>query len=131
LSDRNIVKKSYQHNEKKEDHYCYEQMLQRWKFGESQTNGITRGKSLGKMQKALANGRLPGVLPRAQSPAIQVITNDHARALGPGKFVWGTFPGTTPDNFSDVCILSWPTFQTVFHKFSEVKSNADMRFASG
>jgi len=33
------------------------------------------------MQKALSNGRLPG----AESQAIQVITNDHARALAPGK----------------------------------------------
>jgi len=56
------------------------------------------------MQKALANGRLPGVLPGVQSPAIQVIANDYARALAPGKN-----PGATPGkmcrhacSFSDV-----------------------------
>ena len=47
---------------------------------------LPRAEALAKMQKALANGRLPGVLPGAQSPAILVITNDHARALAPGKF---------------------------------------------
>jgi len=37
------------------------------------------------MQKALSNGHLPRVFPGAQSPTIQVIANDHARALAPGK----------------------------------------------
>jgi len=39
----------------------------------------------GKMQKALENGRLSGVFPRAQSLIIQVIANDHVKALAPGK----------------------------------------------
>jgi len=55
------------------------------------------------MHKALANRRFPG----AQSSAKQVVANDHARDLAPGKFVWGTFPG----NFSDACRQSWPAFQ--------------------
>jgi len=64
--------------------------------------------ALTKMQKALANGRLPGVLPGAQSPAILVIANHLARALAPGKFTgfcrlcqhhishFQTMPGTLP-----------------------------------
>ncbi|AES76991.1 hypothetical protein MTR_6g090270 [Medicago truncatula] len=34
-----------------------------------------KGGSPGKMQKALANGRLPGVLPGAESPANLLIAN--------------------------------------------------------
>jgi hypothetical protein len=37
------------------------------------------------MQKSLANGRLPGVLPGAEYPANLLIANDPARALAPGK----------------------------------------------
>jgi len=37
------------------------------------------------MQKALANGRLSGVLPGAESPANLLIANELARALAPGK----------------------------------------------
>jgi hypothetical protein len=60
------------------------------------------------MQKALANGRLPGVLPGAESPANLLIANDFARALAPGKFAgfcrlcqhhishFQTMPGTLP-----------------------------------
>ncbi|KEH41671.1 hypothetical protein MTR_1g053560 [Medicago truncatula] len=33
------------------------------------------------MQKALANGRLPGVLPGAESPANLLIANDPARGF--------------------------------------------------
>jgi len=44
-------------------------------------------------------------LPGAQSPANQVIAYDHVRALAPGKFAWGRFPGITPNNFSDACRL--------------------------
>jgi len=51
---------------------------------------FARGRSLGKMQKALANGRLPGVLPGAKSPANLLIANDPARALAPGKCALGT-----------------------------------------
>jgi len=54
---------------------------------------FARGRSPGKMQKALANGRLPGVLPRAESPTNLLITNDPARALAPGKCAPGTCPG--------------------------------------
>lgn len=43
------------------------------------------------MQKALANGRLLGVLPGAESPANLLIANDPARGLAPG-----TGPGSTP-----------------------------------
>jgi len=50
-----------------------------------------------KMQKALAIGRLPGVLPGAESPANLLIANEYARALVPGKFA----PSTGPEsNFS-------------------------------
>ena len=48
------------------------------------------------MQKALAIGRLPGVLPGAESPANLLIANEYARALAPGKFAPGTGPGSTP-----------------------------------
>jgi len=48
------------------------------------------------MQKSLANGSLPGVLPGAEYPANPLIANDHARALAPGKYAPGTGPGTTP-----------------------------------
>jgi len=42
---------------------------------------FARAGSPGKMQKALANGRLPG----AESPANLLIANDFARALALGK----------------------------------------------
>jgi len=58
---------------------------------------FARGRSPGKMQKALAIGRLPGVLPGAESPANLLIANEYARALVPGKFA----PSTSPEsNFS-------------------------------
>ena len=70
---------------------------------------FARGKSPGKTLKALAFGRLPGVLPRAESPANLLIANEHARALAPGKYAPGTNPGITPGKmchmhagFSDV-----------------------------
>ncbi|AES92290.1 hypothetical protein MTR_4g127850 [Medicago truncatula] len=47
---------------------------------------FARGRSPGKMLKALATGRLPGVLPRAESPANLLIANELVRALAPGKF---------------------------------------------
>ena len=53
---------------------------------------FARGKSPGKMLKALATGRLP----RAESPANLLITNELARALAPGKCAPGTNPGVTP-----------------------------------
>ena len=46
---------------------------------------FARGRSPVKMQKALANGRLPGVLPGAESPANLLIANSPARGLAPGK----------------------------------------------
>ena len=46
---------------------------------------FARGRSPGKMLKALAIGRLSGVL-RAESPANLLIANEPARALAPGKF---------------------------------------------
>jgi len=69
---------------------------------------FAKGGSPGKMHKALANGRLPGVLPGAESPANLLIANDFARALAPGKFAgfcrlcqhhishFQTMPGTLP-----------------------------------
>lgn len=57
---------------------------------------FARGRSPVKMQKALANGRLPGALPGAESQANMPIANEHARALAPGKFTHGKDPGTTP-----------------------------------
>ena len=58
---------------------------------------FARGRSPGKMQKSLANGRLPGVLPGAEYPANPLIANDPARALAPGKCAPGKCaPGTTP-----------------------------------
>ena len=48
------------------------------------------------MLKALAFGRLPGVLPGAESPANLLIANEPARALAPGKYAPGTNPGITP-----------------------------------
>lgn len=64
---------------------------------------FARGRSPGKMQKALAKGRLPGVLPGAEYLANPLIANDPARALAPGKCAPGKGPGTTPGNFSDAC----------------------------
>ncbi|AES99438.1 transmembrane protein, putative [Medicago truncatula] len=46
--------------------------------------------------EALANGRLLGVLPGAESQANLLIANDSARGLAPGKCAPGTGPGTTP-----------------------------------
>jgi len=57
---------------------------------------FARGRNPGKMQKTLAKVRLPGVLPVARSPANQLIANEHAMALAPGKSAPGTGPGTTP-----------------------------------
>jgi len=69
---------------------------------------FARGRSPGKMLKALATGRLPGVLPTVESPANLLIANDPARALTPGKFAgfcrlcqhhishFQTMPGTLP-----------------------------------
>ena len=57
---------------------------------------FARGRSPGKMQKALAIGRLPGVLPGAESQANMLIANEFARALAPGKYAPDTGPGTTP-----------------------------------
>ena len=37
-------------------------------------------------KKVLANGRLPGVLPGAESSANLLIANDPAKALAPGEF---------------------------------------------
>jgi len=54
---------------------------------------FARGRNPGKMQKTLAKVRLPGVLPGAGSPANQLIANEHARALAPGKSAPGTTPG--------------------------------------
>ncbi|KEH41689.1 hypothetical protein MTR_1g053785 [Medicago truncatula] len=51
-----------------------------------------RGRSPGKMLKALATGRLPG----AESPANLLIANDPARGLAPGKCAPGKGPGSTP-----------------------------------
>jgi len=49
------------------------------------------------MQKALSNGRLPGVLPGAESPANLLIANNPARGLAPGKLCGA---------HSDACRLS-------------------------
>jgi hypothetical protein len=57
---------------------------------------FARSRSPVKMQKALANGRLPGALPGAESPANMPIANEHARALAPGKCVPGKGLGITP-----------------------------------
>ena len=53
------------------------------------------------MLKALATGRLPGVLPGAESPANLLIANEFARALAPGKCAPNTDPGSTP---SKLCL---------------------------
>jgi len=58
---------------------------------------FARGRSPGKMQKALAIGRLPG----AESPANLLIANEFAKALAPGKCAPDTGPGTTP---SKLCL---------------------------
>jgi hypothetical protein len=57
---------------------------------------FARGRIPVKMQKALANGRLPGVLPGAESPANLLIANCPARGLAPGKMRSWHRPGTTP-----------------------------------
>jgi len=54
---------------------------------------FSRGRSPGKMQKALAIRRLPGVLPGAESPANLLIANEFSRALAPGKCAPDTGPG--------------------------------------
>jgi len=46
---------------------------------------FARGRSPGKMQKALAIGRLPRVLPGAKSLANLLIANEFSRALAPRK----------------------------------------------
>jgi len=50
---------------------------------------FARGRNPGKMQKTLAKVRLPG----AGSPVNQLIANELARALAPGKSAPGTTPG--------------------------------------
>jgi len=57
---------------------------------------FARGRSPGKMQKALAIGRFPGVLPGAESQANMLIANEFARVLAPDKYAPDTGPGTTP-----------------------------------
>jgi len=52
-----------------------------------------RGRSLGKMLKALATGCLPRVFPGAESPANLLIANEPARALASGKCAPDTDPG--------------------------------------
>jgi len=54
---------------------------------------FARGKSPGKMLKALATGGLPGVLLGAESPANLLIVNCHVRGLAPGKCAPGIGPG--------------------------------------
>jgi len=63
---------------------------------------FTSGRTRGKMLKALATGRLSGVLPGAESPANLLIANDPARGLAFGKCTPGIGPGSTPDN---LCML--------------------------
>jgi len=57
------------------------------------------------MQKSLADGRLPGVLSRAEYPANPFVANDPARVLAPG-----TDPGSTP---SKLCLHKYRLLQTV------------------
>jgi len=69
---------------------------------------FARGRSPGKMLKALATGHFPGVLLGAKSPANLLIANEPARALALGKFAgfcrlcqhhinhFQTMPGTLP-----------------------------------
>ena len=65
---------------------------------------FARDKSPGKMQKALAIGRLPG----AESPANLLIANEYIRALAPGKCAPGTAPGSTPGKLCLCeCRLFW------------------------
>jgi len=71
---------------------------------------FARGRSLVKMQKALANGRLPGVFPGAESPANLLIANELARALAPGKCTPSTGPGSTPGK---LCLNDCRLLQTV------------------
>ena len=60
------------------------------------------------MLKALTTGRLPGVLPGAESPANLLITNEPVRALAPGKCAPGTSPGSTPGKMClHDCRLFW------------------------
>jgi len=74
---------------------------------------FSRGRSPGKMQKALAIGRLPGVLPGAESPTNLLIANEYARALAPGKCAPGKSPGSTPGKLCLCkCRLFW-SMQTV------------------
>jgi hypothetical protein len=64
------------------------------------------------MQKALANGHLPGVLPGAESPANLLIANEPARALAPGKMCQSqcrlfsrmqAFAGVDISHFQTIC----------------------------
>jgi len=71
---------------------------------------FSRGRSPVKMQKALANGRLPGVLPGAESPANLLIAKEPGRALAPGKCAPGTCPGSTPGK---LCLHDCRLLQTV------------------
>ncbi|KEH16453.1 hypothetical protein MTR_0179s0040 [Medicago truncatula] len=68
------------------------------------------GRSPGKMLKALATGRLPGVLPGAESPANLLIANDPARGLAPGKCAPRKVPGSTPGK---LCLHDCRLLQTV------------------
>ena len=67
---------------------------------------FARGRSPGKMLKALAIGRLPGVLPGAESPANPLIANCPARGLAPGKMRSWHKPWHNPwQNVSHACRL--------------------------
>jgi len=82
---------------------------------------LARGKSPGKMQKSLANGRLPG----AKYPAKPLIANDHVRALALGKCAPSTGPGST---LGKLCLhkyrllqafADWVSITSVFFKICQ------------
>ncbi|AES97565.1 hypothetical protein MTR_5g056120 [Medicago truncatula] len=60
-----------------------------------------RGRSPNKMLNTLAIGRLPRVLPGAESPANLLIANDLVRGLAPGKCAPSKGPGSTPEDNGD------------------------------
>ena len=80
----------------------------------------------------MSNGRLLGVWSGAQSPAIQVIANDNAKALAPGKMrgahskeqAHATFL-TRADFFGPLFRLSFTTFQTSNQKLTGVMRGVD------
>ncbi|KEH17253.1 hypothetical protein MTR_0029s0130 [Medicago truncatula] len=86
---------------------------------------FAKGGSPDKLQKALANARLPGAVPGAESAANMPIANYTARALAPGKG-----PGLTPGKMCLIkCRIFW-SLQTVSVARSPFQKHVG-RFARG